>query len=60
MRLTIHVDKKQYEKEIIFACHCQKWLRERAAVLGYTLIFYLIIRFGLDLKQFISISRIVH
>jgi hypothetical protein len=59
LRLTVHVNKQQYEMEIIFACHCQQWLRERAAVLGYTFIVYIVIRFGLDLKQFFNVSRMV-
>jgi len=49
IRPTVHVDKKHYEMEIIFARHCQQWLRERAAILGYTFIVYVVGTFGLDL-----------
>jgi len=45
--------------DIIFVCHCQQWLRERATVLGYTFIIYIVIRFGLDLNKFISLNRMV-
>ena len=43
---------------IIFVCHCQQWLRERAPVLGFTFVVYVVITSGLDLKRFISVKSL--
>ena len=56
IRLRFHVDEQQYEMKVIFARHCQQWLRERAPMLGFMFIVYLVITSRLDLKEFISVK----